>query len=94
MGHRAEKEKILARLKKIEGQVRGIMNMIEDETKHTPCDQVLIQVGAVNSALHKVGQLVLENHLQCCVVDAIKAGNEVETMKKLTLALERFAGIR
>ena len=92
MSHCAEKQQILNRLKKIEGQVRGLMNMVEDETKH--CDEILIQIGAVNSALYKVGQIILERHLHSCVVDGIKAGNEDETLQKLSRALDRFSRIR
>ncbi len=85
-------DKILARLGKIEGQVRGIKNMVADES--VPCDAILIQIGAVNSALYKVGQIILERHLRSCVVDGIKAGNEEETMKSLSVALDRFSRIR
>lgn len=87
-------EKALSRLKKIEGQVRGIMNMIEDEKRVVSCEDILIQIGAVNSALHRVGLILLEKHLRNCVVDGIKAGNEDEVMKKLSVALDRFSRMR
>ena len=86
-------EKALSRLKKIEGQIRGIMNMIADEKKEVSCDDILIQIGAVHAALHRVGLILLERHLRHCVVDGIKAGNEEETMKKLSHALDRFSRI-
>ncbi len=87
----ADTDKALARLKKIEGQIRGIINMVHDTEKDVPCDEILIQIGAVKSALHKVGKIILEGHLRHCVVDGIKAGDEEETMKKLSVALEQFS---
>lgn len=81
-------------MRKIEGQVRGIIKMVEDTEKDVPCDQVLIQIGAVKSALHKVGKLILEGHLHHCVIDGIKAGDGEETMRKLAHALEQFSRIQ
>lgn len=94
MNHCIDTEKAISRLKKIEGQVRGIRNMIEDEEREISCDDVLIQIGAVKSALYKVGQIILERHLKRCVVDGIKAGNEDVTIKQLAHALDRFSRIR
>ena len=81
-------EAVIKRLKRIEGQVRGIINMIETEKN---CDEVLIQIGSVKSALHKTGQVILEGHLHHCVLDGIRMGNEKETMTKLSSALEQFS---
>ncbi len=79
---------ITKRLKKIEGQVRGIAKMVDDDK---PCEDILIQIGAVKSALHKVGQVVLEGHMHHCVIDAVKAGNEEQTIDKLMSALNQFS---
>ncbi len=76
------------RLKKIEGQVRGIQKMVNDDK---PCEDILIQIGAIKSALHKTGQLILEGHMHHCVIDAIKEGNEDETIEKLISALNQFS---
>ena len=81
---------VVARLKKIEGQVRGIMNMVE---KDVPCEDILIQIGAAKSALHKTGQVILEGHLHHCVLDAVRDGKEEESLKKLTSAIEQFSRI-
>ena len=78
------------RLKRIEGQVRGIMKMVEDDK---PCEDILIQIGSVKGALHKTGQVILEGHLEHCVLDGIKEGKEEETIKKLTSAIEQFSRI-
>lgn len=79
---------IQSRLKKIEGQVRGIQKMVEDDK---PCNDILIQIGAIKSALHKTGQIILEGHMQHCVLDGIKNGDEDETISKLLSALNQFS---
>ena len=53
---------VVARLKRIEGQVRGIMNMVQ---KDVPCEDILVQIGAAKSALHKTGQQTTEQLQQC-----------------------------
>lgn len=83
-------EAITNRLKRIEGQVRGIIKMIEDDKN---CDDILIQIGSTKAALHKTGQAVLEWHLHHCVLDGIREGNEDETIKKLSSAIEQFSRI-
>jgi len=55
-----DKIKILSRLKRIEGQIRGIQKMIIDER---PCSDIMIQVTAIKSALNQVSKLILENHV-------------------------------
>lgn len=76
------------RLKKIEGQVRGIQKMVNDDK---PCESILIQIGAVKSALHKTGQIILEGHMSHCILDGIKDGREEETIKNLISALHQFS---
>jgi len=83
-------EAVTNRLKRIEGQVRGLIKMI-DENKS--CEEILIQIGAVKSALHKTGQVILESHMQHCVVDGIREGKENETIEKLSSAIEQFSRI-
>ena len=78
------------RLKRIEGQIRGIIKMIEEDK---PCDDILIQIGAAKSALHKTGHVILEGHLHHCVLDAIKSGDEERSIQSLTDALEQFSRI-
>jgi DNA-binding FrmR family transcriptional regulator len=83
-------EAVTKRLKRIEGQVRGIIKMIEDDK---PCEDILIQIGSAKAALHKTGQVVLEGHLHHCVLDGIREGKEDETIKKLSSAIEQFSRI-
>ena len=81
---------VIKRLKRIEGQIRGLMKMIEEDKS---CDEILIQIGSVKSALHKTGQVILEGHLHHCVLDGIREGKEDETMRKLLSAIEQFSRI-
>jgi DNA-binding FrmR family transcriptional regulator len=83
-------EAVLNRLKRIEGQVRGIMRMVEDDKS---CEEILMQIGSAKSALHKTGQVILEGHFHHCVLDGIKNGDEEETIKKLSSAIEQFSRI-
>lgn len=67
-----EKKEINRRLNIIEGQVRGIKQMIADDRY---CDDVLVQVAAVQNALKSLGNYILENHLKTCVTYDIQMGN-------------------
>ena len=90
MNNHIDVEAVQNRLKRIEGQIRGIIKMVEDDKA---CEDILIQISSVKSALHKTGQVILESHLQHCVIDGIRAGNEEETIKKLSSAIEQFSRI-
>lgn len=80
------KKQLTTRLNRIEGQVRGVRGMIERDTY---CDDVLNQLAAIQSALHSVGRLLLENHMRSCVVERIEQGDHevidevLVTIKKL-----------
>ncbi len=78
----------ISRLKRVEGQIRGIITMVED---NRPCEEILVQVGAAKAALHKAGQSLLESHLHHCVVDGFKSGRDDETIDRLLTALEQFS---
>ena len=88
MGKHVSTEDVLKRLAKIQGQIKGITAMIEAER---PCEDVLIQISSVKAALHKVGYIMLEDHLEHCVVHDIKAGNEEETIKSIKRTLKQFS---
>ncbi len=83
-------EAVTNRLKRIEGQVRGLIKMIEEDKS---CEELLIQIGSAKAALHKTGQVILEGHLHHCVLDGLRDGKEDETIKKLSSALEQFSRI-
>jgi CsoR family transcriptional regulator, copper-sensing transcriptional repressor len=71
----ALKAKAVARLKRIEGQVRGLQRMVEDERY---CADILTQVSSVQEALRGVGKLLMRNHLEHCVTDALRSGDSLE----------------
>ena len=76
------------RLKKIVGQVQAI-----DRMEDVPCEDVLAQINAAKSALHKCGQVVLEGHIQHCVRDGIEHGDADKTIESFTKAVERFSNM-
>ncbi|HEX8695019.1 MAG TPA: metal-sensitive transcriptional regulator [Longimicrobium sp.] len=67
------KEQALARLRRIEGQVRGLQRMVEEERY---CADVLTQIASVHEALRGVGKLLMKNHLRHCITDALRSGDE------------------
>ena len=85
---RSEKEfkDLIHRLNRIEGQVRGIKRMVEDEAY---CPDILIQVSAVNSALNSFSKVLLGNHIRTCVADDIRNGQE-ETIDELVTLLQKL----
>ena len=76
------------RLHKILGQINAINKMIDEDI---PCEDVLIQINAAKSALHKVGQIVLEGHLNHCVREGIEHGNADKTIEDFAKAIEHFS---
>ncbi len=76
------------RLKKIEGQIRGIQKMVSQDK---PCEDILVQIGAVKAALHKTGQVILEGHMHHCVLDAINEGHGDDAIDNLISALNKFS---
>jgi CsoR family transcriptional regulator, copper-sensing transcriptional repressor len=85
-----DKEKLQNRLRRIEGQVRGVQRMIDEESY---CVDVLTQVASVVSALEKVGTLVLKDHVEHCLRESVESGDNqkaTEKVEELTAAVERF----
>ena len=81
-----EKKNLLNRLKRIEGQVRGIEAMVEDDIY---CTDILIQVSAVNAALNSFNKVLLENHIRSCVTDNIRQGND-EVIEELVTTIQKL----
>lgn len=83
------KDDLLKRLRRIEGQVRGIQRMI-DEDKY--CVDVLVQIAAVRAALYKTGFNILQHHTQGCVMNAIKDEDQAseEVIEELLEVIFRF----
>ena len=83
-----DKERLQNRLKRIEGQVRGIRRMVDEEAY---CVDILTQIGSVVSASEKVGAILLKDHVEHCVRESIEKGEGAdEKIEELTTAVERF----
>ncbi|MDR6169042.1 MULTISPECIES: metal-sensitive transcriptional regulator [unclassified Curtobacterium] len=78
VGYIGDKDDLLKRLRRAEGQVRGIARMVEDETY---CIDVLTQISAANRALERVALSLLEDHLKHCVAEAVAEGGEAADAK-------------
>ena len=85
----ADKAKILARLRRMEGQVRGVQRMVEEDQY---CVDVLTQLSAIIAAARQTGLLVLEDHIRGCVLGTCRHGHEdqEEIVDELSGAIERF----
>ena len=81
-------ENIHRRMKKIIGQLNAIDRMVDEDV---PCEDVIMQINAAKSALHKVGQIVLEGHLHHCVKEGIEHGDAKKTIEDFAKAIEYFS---
>lgn len=88
-----EQRRLLQRLKRVEGQVVAIRRMVEMEQD---CTKVLVQISAARGALSKVGQVMLRDHVEHCVTDAMQHGSEEERAtraEELVELMGRFSGL-
>ena len=88
-GYQDNKDAVLKRLRRIEGQVRGLQRMVDDDTY---CIDILTQVAAATKALQAVALSLLEDHLNHCVAEAIGTGGPLagEKVREATAAIERL----
>ncbi|MEU1925118.1 metal-sensitive transcriptional regulator [Streptomyces albogriseolus] len=86
-GYHAQKDDIVRRLRRIEGQVRGLQRMVEEDAY---CINVLTQVAAINAALQSCALTLLGEHLNGCVTEAIVAGGN-QAQAKVTEASQAIA---
>lgn len=88
--HKEREEKefkdLMNRLKRIEGQVRGVEGMLENDAY---CTDILIQVSAITSALNSFNKVLLANHMKTCVADNIRAGND-DVIDELVVTLQKM----
>lgn len=84
---KADKQALLGRLRRIEGQVRGVHRMVENDTY---CIDVLTQISAANRALQAVAVGLLEGHMAHCVVDAARDGDPSEKVREASDAIARL----
>jgi len=90
-GYTKDKDALVKRLHRIEGQVRGVERMVEDDRY---CIDILTQIAAVNTALEAVAFKMLDEHVRHCVAGALSSGDEVDAREKteeLLQAVQRFA---
>ena len=93
-GYHADKPALITRLHRIEGQVRGIERMVEDDRY---CIDILTQIAAVNTALEALAFKILDEHVRHCVARALASGDEADAQTKtgeLLEAVQRFARTR
>jgi DNA-binding FrmR family transcriptional regulator len=93
-GYTKDKAALVKRLHRIEGQVRGIEKMVEDDRY---CIDILTQVAAVNTALESLAFKILDQHVRHCVVSALQSGDAADAATKteeLLEAVHRFARTR
>ena len=85
---RSEKEykDLIHRLNRIEGQIRGIKRMVEEDAY---CPDILVQVSAANAALNSFNKVLLANHIRTCVADNIREGND-EVIDELVMTLQKL----
>jgi len=88
-GYAMNKKDLQDRLRRIEGQVRGLQRMV-DEDKY--CIDILTQVSSVQAALKAVGMGLLDDHVRHCVTESIERGDGREKVEELMAAVARFAG--
>jgi CsoR family transcriptional regulator, copper-sensing transcriptional repressor len=86
-GYTAEKQALLGRLRRIEGQIRGLQRMVDEDTY---CIDVLTQISAATRALQAVALGLLEDHLRHCVVDAAVNGDPSGKVKEASDAIARL----
>jgi CsoR family transcriptional regulator, copper-sensing transcriptional repressor len=86
-GYENHRDDIVRRLRRIEGQVRGLQRLVEEETY---CIDILTQIAATNAALQSCALALLDEHLNCCVTDAIVEGGE-QARAKVTEASKAIA---
>jgi len=90
-GYSAEKPALVRRLHRIEGQVRGIERMVEEDRY---CIDILTQIAAVTTALESLGMRILDDHVRHCVAGALSSGDTADAETKteeLLAAVQRFA---
>jgi DNA-binding FrmR family transcriptional regulator len=93
-GYTKDKDALVKRLHRIEGQVRGIERMVEDDRY---CIDILTQIAAVNTALESLALKMLDDHVRHCVAGALSSGDEADARAKteeLLEAVQRFARTR
>lgn len=81
------RRKVIARFKRIEGQIRGVQRMIEEEAD---CGEILNQIAAIKSAVHHAGVIMFENHAQECIAKSLEEGGRQQSFDEIVRVMGRF----
>ena len=81
------KDDVLKRLRRIEGQIKGIHKMIDEDKQ---CVDILTQVAAVRAAINKVGGIILQRHSKTCLKNALKSESEQDVLDELLDTIQKF----
>ena len=87
-GYSGHKDAVQGRLRRIEGQVRGLQRMVDEDAY---CIDVLTQLQAVSAASDALGLVLLDDHVRGCVAEAVRSGDGGEKFEELSAAVRRFA---
>jgi DNA-binding FrmR family transcriptional regulator len=82
-----QRKNVRDRLVRAEGHIRGIIKMIDEEKE---CPDILIQIGAVKAAIEKAGAIILEDHIEHCLIEAVKSGDVETQLQELKTALQKL----
>jgi CsoR family transcriptional regulator, copper-sensing transcriptional repressor len=88
-GYAMNKKDLLDRLRRIEGQIRGLQRMVDEDQY---CIDILTQLSSASAALRAVGMGLLDDHARHCVKESVQAGSADEKIEELMAAVARFAG--
>ena len=83
-----EKKRLLARLRRAEGQVRAVGRMVEEDTA---CVDTIVQISAIQGALGKIGEMILAEHIESCVSNAFQHGNEHQRQEAINDLMDVFS---
>jgi CsoR family transcriptional regulator, copper-sensing transcriptional repressor len=83
----ASRENLLLRLRRVEGQVRGVQKMVEDDRY---CPDVLIQMSAIHESLRAVERILMKDHLQHCATEALRSGDDKQAQRTYNELTELF----
>lgn len=84
--HHTETQKVVHRLSRAIGHLESIKTMVEEGRD---CSEVLIQIAAVRSAVNNIGKLILRDHIEHCIVDAVETGDK-QVLEELSAAIDQF----
>ena len=87
MASHRRRNDVLQRLARIEGHVHGVKKMVEAERE---CPDILLQISAIRRSLDKVGKIVMEDHIESCLSNAVRKGKIEQYVSDLTEALSKF----